>query len=567
MSLIRIVFPYFDEPVTKLETTGQNESLQDQINFMWTSPATSPGTKLLTSSFITRVIYPTLTKKSVSGSINTQNSSSQSGSQSQAMGYTGNNSTAILEDNGKENVVLSTGGGNNLAGGTQTVVRKPASQKDLQTEKTTSSQPTAASTAVLRVQSGIQVAEKNTSNIRVPPSKDNQAGKGNLTFYQADRQEIKPAMKFAPSSISEASSSTRVSLPSGKTPSVQASVVPETAPSPDTNMAASADVNANVNSTGKISVKKVYPQVGQSNELDLSSKIDQSKVNQPPVLKDLVPDRTSPQLPGVRISWKAEAADEEGDKILYKFLLDGKEVRKWSKANSWSWPSQGLPAGDYEITVLVIDCKHASGNSFDDGLSATFTLSSHKQAPVLQKLKSDKAGPQAKDAAITTTVVDSNQPPVLKTLVPDIASPKVQCATVIWKAEAQDPEGDKILYKFQLNDRDMSRWSESANWKWSSKNLATGDYKIRVLARDGKHAPEDSFDSSMDSHFTLISEIDQQIDQLMKKRATEASQKENYQSPDIQVTSINGSKSNTILGKNSGTARQEKTVTPRKLGG
>ena len=78
-------------------------------------------------------------------------------------------------------------------------------------------------------------------------------------------------------------------------------------------------------------------------------------------------------------------------------------------------------------------------------------------------------------------VVDSNQPPVLKTLVPDIASPKVQGATVIWKAEAQDPEGDKILYKFQLNDRDMSRWSESANWKWSSKDLAAGDYKIRVF--------------------------------------------------------------------------------------
>jgi hypothetical protein len=151
--------------------------------------------------------------------------------------------------------------------------------------------------------------------------------------------------------------------------------------------------------------------------------------------------------------------------------------------------------------------------------------------------------------------------------VPDIASPAVQGATVIWKAEAQDPEGDKILYKFQLNGRDMSRWSESTSWKWSSRDLPAGDYKIRVLARDGNHASEDSFDSSMDAVFSLISEIDQQIDQLMKKRSAEASQQEDYQSSDIRVASGNGTNSNVVLGKSNSTAGQEKAVTPRKLGG
>jgi len=72
-----------------------------------------------------------------------------------------------------------------------------------------------------------------------------------------------------------------------------------------------------------------------------------SSAGKPPVLKALKPDRASPQLPGAAIFWKAEATDEEGDKILYKFLLDGREMRKWSKINSWSWLSQGLPAGDY----------------------------------------------------------------------------------------------------------------------------------------------------------------------------------------------------------------------------
>jgi len=456
--------------------------------------------------------------------------------------------------------------------------------------------------------------------------------------------------------------------------------------------------------------------------------------DQPPVLKALEPDKSSPQVQGAAIFWKAEAIDEEDDKILYKFLLDGREVRKWSKANSWSWLSAGLPAGEYQITALAIDGKHASEDSFDSIINASFTLSRPNQAPVLQDLKPDKASPQgrggmitwtasandpdndkvyykfmkndeqvtdwstskswiwdtssekpgeyriavqakdglhasddsfdssldgtfalmlpngspevtelkadrsspqarggvitwtaiavdpdedetyykflandrevrdwsssnswvwdtssaapgdytirvlardgkhasedsfdsSKDAAIT--IEASNELPALLALVPDKSSPQIQGATIIWTAEAQDPEGDKILYKFQLNGRDMSRWSESASWKWSSRDLAAGDYKIRVLARDGKHASEDSFDSSMDAVFSLITEIDQQIDQLMKKRSVDTSKEENYQSSDIQVASGNGTKSNAVLGKSSSTAEQENTVTPRKLG-
>ena len=192
-------FP-FGEPVTKLEVTGQNGNWQDQINFMLTGPASSSGPKALDIQLYNKSDLSNPYEEERLWINQPRNNSSQSGSQSQAMNYTGNNSTVILKDNGKE-TVLSTGGGSNLVGGTQTADRKPASQKDLQTEKTTSSQPTAASTAVSRVQSDIQVAEKNTSNINVQPSEGNQTGKGNLTFYQADRQEIKHAAKSAPSPI------------------------------------------------------------------------------------------------------------------------------------------------------------------------------------------------------------------------------------------------------------------------------------------------------------------------------------------------------------------------------
>jgi hypothetical protein len=95
----------------------------------------------------------------------------------------------------------------------------------------------------------------------------------------------------------------------------------------------------------------------------------------------------------------------------------------------------------------------------------------------------------------------------------------VQGETVVWTAEAEDSDSDGILYKFQLNGRDMTRWSGSPSWKWSTAGLADGEYRVRVLIRDGNHAPESSYDGSLDSTFTLISEIDQQIEELMKKRS------------------------------------------------
>jgi uncharacterized membrane protein len=708
---------------------------------------------------------------------------------------TENNSPVIFEDKSKVTVLSAGGGG--MSGGmggstgggsssssSQTEAKKPASQKALQPEKTASSVPTVASIAASKVQSNASVAGKNVSSLSIPSNGENQTGKNNLTLEEntslkdnltlnrAGTQEIVPAAKPAPLPSSTVAANETKAATGEILTSVQASAALVTAPSPDSNISsklaaseppiksnvksnessssAALNVNADAsNGTEKMSEKNAPTKEGSSNESDLSRAISQSEIeldkqgqgtansNRLPILTALVPDRASPQQLGAAIFWKAEATDEEGDKILYKFLLDGREVRKWSKTNSWSWLSQGLPAGDYQISVLAIDGEHASQDSFDSIINASFTLSRPNQAPVLQELKSDKASPQSKgsmitwmasatdsdndkiyykfmkndedvtdwsvsnswvwdtssekpgdyriavmakdglhaskdsfdssldstfvltslnsipevtalkgdrsspqakgavitwnaiavdpdgdeiaykflanekevrewsssnswvwetssnapgeyrikvlardgkhasedsfdsfrDAVITITIADSNQLPVLKVLVPDIASPAVQGATVIWKAEAQDPEGDKILYKFQLNGRDMSRWSESTSWKWSSRDLPAGDYKIRVLARDGNHASEDSFDSSMDAVFSLISEIDQQIDQLMKKRSAEASQQEDYQSSDIRVASGNGTNSNVVLGKSNSTAGQEKSVTPRKLGG
>ena len=354
--------------------------------------------------------------------------------------------------------------------------------------------------------------------------------------------------------------------------------------------------------------------------------------NQPPVLKSLQPDKPSPQEKGAIVLWKASALDPDNDKILYKFLLNGREAKKWSKSNSWSWPTENLPAGDYQITVMARDGKHAPEGSFDSSANATFSMKDLKdlnhipvlndlkpdanqiqiapsnQIPLVQELKPDIVSPQTIGAAITWTAIatdpdedriyykflvndnmvtdwspsnswnwntsaylsgdykirvlarddrhepedsfDSsreatfalqatNQPPILKSLNSDRSSPQVQGTVVLWKAEAQDPDGDPILYKFQVNGRDMSRWSESGSWSWSTRNLAAGDYRIRVLARDGRHAPEDSFDSSRDATFALTTEIDQQIDQLMSQRGMGTSGEKSYHSSDIKLAIAN----------------------------
>ena len=693
-----------------------------------------------------------------------QNNSSNANIQTIAASSTSNNSTKlhspVIPEDKSEVAIFSMGGGggggSSSSSSSQTAVTKPASTKSLQPEKTASTSPTAAGAASSNVQGNTSVAGKNLSNISLTGQDNltlkgnqtesrNSTEKDNLTLDRVVSPEIGSEANPAPvpSSIIAENETNVAGVATGQDPAE-----PVSAPSSGIDIS-NSDNNSNNNidnRAGNVSAKAVSSsavssqssssQEGPSIESDLSRAIRQSEIklaqsndegsdsNLPPVLKALVADRASPQLQGSAIFWKAEATDEEGDKILYRFFLDGREVRKWSKINSWSWLSQGLPARDYQITVLAIDGNHAAEDCFDSILNTSFTLSRPNLAPVLQQLKPDKTSPQGKgsiitwtasandpdndqinfkfmkndaavsdwsssgtwvwdtssekpgdykiavlakdglhaskdafdstmdekftlispngipevtgliadkpspqaagsaitwtaiavdpdgdrvsykflandkevrpwsssnswvwdtssatpgeyrikvlardgshssdesfdsfkDAVMTITVPDSNQPPVLSSLVSDIASPDVQGVTVIWKAEAYDPDGDKILYKFQQSGRDMGRWSESASWKWSTRDLAPGDYKIRVLARDGKHAPESSFDSSRDAVFSLISEIDQQINQLMKKRSKDASQQEKYQSTDIQVTSGNATNTKAVLGKGNGTA-------------
>jgi len=230
-----------------------------------------------------------------------------------------------------------------------------------------------------------------------------------------------------------------------------------------------------------------------------------ASLNQIPMFAELKPDVISPLEIGAMINWTARAADPDGDELSYKFLFDGQDMTGWSFSPYWIWDTSDALPGTHRITVLARDGKHAPTDSFDGSIDAEFTL------------------------------MDKNLPPVLSSLVPDLSSPRVLGETIGWKAEAMDPDNDPILYKFQLGGKDMIRWSESNSWSWSTRGLSAGDYQITVLVRDGHHASEYSFDSSLAKSFRLKTSIDQQIDQLMSQRGFNASVDTEYSSSDIML--------------------------------
>jgi hypothetical protein len=205
------------------------------------------------------------------------------------------------------------------------------------------------------------------------------------------------------------------------------------------------------------------------------------KPNYIPTIEDLRPDLSSPQAPGKSIVWTANATDPDGDQVLYKFFVNDQPTTVWLKFNTFNWVTTRMAPGDYRIKVLIRDGKHASEDSFDASKEATFTLLAPNRPPVLA----------------------SNRPPVLKSLRPFMDSPHTPRKSIVWMANGVDPDGDRIFYRFFLNDKAMTDWAASNSWTWNTSSVAPGDYRIKVLIRDGKHASENAFDDSMETTFTI----------------------------------------------------------------
>lgn len=96
--------------------------------------------------------------------------------------------------------------------------------------------------------------------------------------------------------------------------------------------------------------------------------------------------------------------------------------------------------------------------------------------------------------AIVLASAISNEPPIVETLTPDQLSPQKTGAIITWTAAANDPEGDKILYRFLLKgpstqgmEKVVRDWGNTHVWPWEAKEGDIGSSDITVQVRDESH--------------------------------------------------------------------------------
>lgn len=275
--------------------------------------------------------------------------------------------------------------------------------------------------------------------------------------------------------------------------------------------------------------------------------------NLPPVIEDLTSDLPAPQTIGTRIVWTASAEDPE-DQVFYRFMVDGRPATAWTLSPSWVWSTEGLDPGEHSISVWAWDGNHAGEDGFDSALNTTFLIISPLEEVTEESpVAADDQPETAKDEAPLEEDQPSepaNQPPKVFDLLADPPSPQVRSTLVTWSAFAEDPE-DPLLYRFLLNGQAVTGWTASKNWSWDTSESLPGEYRITVWVRDGRHAGEEGFDSSLDAVFTISSLIDQEIDRPMQNRSLSNPQigDEGVDSSTIQVVDGNQAPRQAVLGK------------------
>ena len=96
----------------------------------------------------------------------------------------------------------------------------------------------------------------------------------------------------------------------------------------------------------------------------------------------------------------------------------------------------------------------------------------------------------------------SNRPPEMIGLVAEPMSSQEAGTAVTWTAEATDPDGDQMLYRFMVNDGPTTDWQAQNQWTWNASDVGT--YRIEVQVRDGKHAGENGMDDRKASSFEIL---------------------------------------------------------------
>lgn len=195
--------------------------------------------------------------------------------------------------------------------------------------------------------------------------------------------------------------------------------------------------------------------------------------NLPPTVDSLKADKDSPLKAGEIITWTAKAIDHENDSIQYKFFLNGDSVTEWSPQNFWIWTNTKASLGENHIEVCIRDGKHADQDSYDGCKISDFSI------------------------------LDANQAPIISSLKPNLSSPREAGVVLVWTTSASDAEGDIVQYKFFLNGKPRTDWSNDPTWIWATSPDDIGTQTIEVKAKDNKHNLDG--DDSKTYDFSIVS--------------------------------------------------------------
>ena len=197
--------------------------------------------------------------------------------------------------------------------------------------------------------------------------------------------------------------------------------------------------------------------------------------NKPPKINSLVPDFADNQSAGSIIRWTAMAYDPENDELLYKFQLKGPSTNdawqpatEWNNSNSWTWTTTKDDVGENQIKVQVRDGNHSGINEFDDEKVMDFTI--------------------------------KGLLPIISGLNPSRSSPQVAGTEISWIADANDPLGGRVSYRFSVSGSStdnrrvfMTNWTTDNRWTWKTAPSDIGTYQIYAEIRSERSIEPEAY--------------------------------------------------------------------------
>ena len=94
-----------------------------------------------------------------------------------------------------------------------------------------------------------------------------------------------------------------------------------------------------------------------------------------------------------------------------------------------------------------------------------------------------------------------NSAPFINNLISDKLSPQELGSIITWEAQASDPDGDSVLFRFFLDDETVTDWTTENSWTWIPNQA--GSHRIEVRARDDKHAGISGLDHRLAERFII----------------------------------------------------------------